>query len=184
MLDAATTTQHAHQDAKHEGPSGLDRLLTIREDPARRPTVAGLLGMQLEDVEPGRVTFTATARADFGNPQQTLHGGITATLLDSAMTCAVVSMLPAGVGTTTIDLSVHYLRAVPLDARVLRAEGVVVHVGRRLATANGTLTDEHGRVVATATTACMVLDGEGNGAGTPLSPAREGNGTDDRRGAR
>jgi uncharacterized protein (TIGR00369 family) len=170
MLDAATTKQETHESLDNQssgatGPSGLERLLAIRDDPARRPTAAALLGMQLEIVERGRVTFTATARSDFGNPAQTLHGGITATMLDSAMTCSVVSMLPAGVGTTTIDLSVHYLRAVPLDGRGLRAEGTVVHVGRRLATAQGTLVDDQGRVVATATTACMVLDGEGNGAG-------------------
>ncbi len=162
MTDAATT--HRNADERPGVHTGLDRLLAMRDDPSHRPTVAVLLGMQLEAVEPGRVVFTAAARDDFGNPQQTLHGGITATLLDSAMTCAIVSKLPPGVGTTTIDLSVHYLRAVPLDRRTLRAEGTVVHVGRRLATAQGTLVDEHGRVVATATTACMVLEGEGNGA--------------------
>lgn len=145
-------------------PSGLERLLAVRDGRSARPGAARLLDMAMTEVEEGRVTFTAHARSDFGNPQQTLHGGITATLLDSAMTCAVMSKLPGGVGATTIDLSISYLRAVPLDGRVLVAEGRVVHVGRRLATAEGRLLDEHGRLIATATTSCMVLAGEGNGA--------------------
>jgi uncharacterized protein (TIGR00369 family) len=156
MSHAATTN--------HEARPGVERLRAMRDDPSARPTVAALLDMRIDDVDEGRVTFVATARADFANPQQTLHGGIAATMLDSAMTCAVVTMLPPGSGTTTIDLSVSYLRAVPLDGRVLRAEGTVVHMGRRLATAHGRLVDGHDRLVATATTACMVLSGEGNGA--------------------
>lgn len=141
----------------HDEPTGLDRLRAIRDGRAPRPGVAGLLDMTLEDVEAGRVAFSANARPDFSNPQGTVHGGILATLLDSAMTCAVVTMLPASVGTTTIDLSVRYLRAVPLDGRGLRAEGIAEHVGRRLATAHGRVIDDQGRLVATATTACMVL---------------------------
>lgn len=119
--------------------------------------VAQLLGMQAEVVERGHVTFTCAASARFSNPMGTVHGGILATLLDSALGCAVQTVLEAGQAYTTVALEVKYLRPVALDAGVLHAHGDVVHAGRRQATAEGRITDEAGRLVATATTTCLVL---------------------------
>lgn len=121
--------------------------------------VAQLLGMQPDVVERGHVAFVCGASARFSNPMGTVHGGILATLLDSALGCAVQTVLDAGQAYTTVSLEVKYLRAVALDAGVLRAEGTVVHAGRRQATAEGRITDPDGRVVATATTTCLVLGG-------------------------
>jgi uncharacterized protein (TIGR00369 family) len=119
--------------------------------------VAQLLGMQPDVVERGHVAFVCAASTRFSNPMGTVHGGILATLLDSALGCAVQTVLDGGQAYTTVSLEVKYLRAVALDAGVLRAEGTVIHAGRRQATAEGRITDQDGRVVATATTTCLVL---------------------------
>ena len=136
--------------------SGLDRL---RERFESGPTVgvAELLGMRPVEVEHGTVTFVCDASERFGNPMGTVHGGIIATLLDSALGCAVQTVLPDGSAYTTLGLEVKYLRPVPVDAGELRATGTIVHAGRRQATAEARLTDAAGRLLATATTTCLVL---------------------------
>jgi uncharacterized protein (TIGR00369 family) len=139
-------------------PSGLEVLEAIRDGTGPPVGVAELLGMSVVELEEGRVVFGTRSGPAFGNPLGTLHGGITATLLDSAMGCAVQSALPAGVGYTTLDLNVTYLRAVALDGVDLGAEGRVVHLGGRVATAEGRLAvGGSDRPVATATCTCLVL---------------------------
>jgi uncharacterized protein (TIGR00369 family) len=119
--------------------------------------IATLLGMDVDLVEHGEVVFTCETAPQFANPFGTVHGGIVATLLDSAMTMAVVTVLPDGATTTTLGLEVKYVRPVAVDAGRLRAEGVVVHAGRRVVTAEGRLVGPDGRLLATATTTCLVL---------------------------
>lgn len=137
--------------------SGIEQLRAIVDDPTRHPGVGTLLGMRYPEIEEGRVTFEVDTRPEFGNPLGTVHGGIIATLVDSAMGCAVHSALPAKVSYTTVELALTYLRAVPYDGRTLRAEGRVIHLGGRIATADGRITDDRGRLVATATTTCMLF---------------------------
>lgn len=134
-------------------------LESLRERFANGPqvAVAELLGMRPVVVEHGTVAFAADAGPRFANPMGTVHGGIIATLLDSALGSAVQTVLPEGASYTTLSLEVKYLRAVQVDAGELLATGMVVHAGRRQATAEARLTDETGRVLATATTTCMVL---------------------------
>ena len=105
----------------------------------------------------GHAAFVTEAKPEFANPMGTVHGGIAATLLDSALGCAVQTTLDEGVAYTTVSLEVKYLRAIRLDAGELRAEAFVVHAGRRQATAEARLTDPGGRVLATATTTCLIL---------------------------
>ena len=125
---------------------------------ARRPTgLANFLGMETDLVEHGRVVFTFEASEQFANPFGTVHGGILATVLDSAMGMAALSAMPEGVTTTTVALEVKYVRPVATDAGVLRAEGVVVHAGRRVVTAEGRVVGPDGRLLATATTICLVV---------------------------
>ena len=144
-------------------PTGLEQLASIRERGPEAVGVAGLLDMAIDDLGVGHVVFTAATRPAFGNPQGTLHGGITATLLDSAMTCAVFSDLPPGAMATTLDLSVRYLRPAPLDGTRIWAVGDLVHRGRTVATAEGRLVDERDRLIATATTTCLVVGGNKEG---------------------
>jgi uncharacterized protein (TIGR00369 family) len=147
MTDVATT---------NGAPTGLDHLRRRFADGPPVP-VAELLGMRPVLAERGRVAFACDAQARFANPMGTVHGGIIATLLDSALGCAVQSVLDAGQAYTTLGLEVKYLRPVAVDAGELRAEATIVHAGRKQATAEARLTDEAGRVLATATTTCLVL---------------------------
>lgn len=136
--------------------SGLDAVRSrLRDGPP--VAVAALLGMRAVVVEHGTVTFACDADPRFANPMGTVHGGIIATLLDSALGCAVQSVLPANTAYTTLGLEVKYLRAVSVDAGELLASATVVHAGRRQATAEGRLTDRDGRLLATATTTCLVM---------------------------
>ena len=137
-------------------PAGLRQL---RERFADGPpvAVADLLGMHPAELGVGHAVFVCDAKPSFANPMGTVHGGIAATLLDSALGCAVQTTVDDGVGYTTISLEVKYLRPIRLDAGELRAEATVVHAGRRQATAEARLTDRDGRVLATATTTCLIL---------------------------
>ncbi|WP_038170203.1 PaaI family thioesterase [Tomitella biformata] len=137
--------------------SGLEllRWMTTQEDP--RPGIGKLLGMVPRTIEHGEVSFAITPRADFSNPLGSVHGGICATLLDSVMGCAVHSTLPAGVGYTTLELKLNYIRTVPLDAEEITGHGTVIHVGRTTATAEGKVFDSAGRLVAHGTTTCLIM---------------------------
>lgn len=142
--------------------SGLDLIRWVQsERPTDVPTIGQLLGMRFDEVDPGRVVVSLDTRPDFANPLGTVHGGIAATLLDSAMGCAVHTTLPAGVGYTTLELKVNYIRAARTDGQTLIAEGTVLHAGRRTATAEGKVLDEQGKLIAHATTTCMILRTDG-----------------------
>jgi len=139
--------------------SGLEmmRLVAAGELPA--PGIATLLGMELTEVEDGTATFTLEPDARMLNPLGSVHGGIAATLLDSAMGCAVHTTLPAGRGYTTAQLNLHYLRPMLPGMGLVRAVGTVLHRGRRQCTAEGRLLDAEDRLLAHGTTTCLVLDG-------------------------
>jgi uncharacterized protein (TIGR00369 family) len=136
--------------------TGLE-LLKMASAATDNPAFIGtLLGMTIDEVEHGRVTMSLTSRPDMANPLGTLHGGICATLLDSAMGSAVHTTLEAGVGYGTLELKVNYIRSVPIDGVKLTATAHTVHVGRRTATAEGRVHDERGRLVAHGTTTCII----------------------------
>jgi uncharacterized protein (TIGR00369 family) len=138
--------------------TGLELMRWVQtERPADAPSIGRLLGMRFDEVEHGRVVISLETQPDFANPLGNTHGGIAATLLDSVMGCAVHTTLDAGVGYTTLELKVNYIRTVPVDGRRLSAEGTVVHVGRRVATAEGRVLDERGKLVAHGSTTCMIL---------------------------
>ncbi|WP_069164662.1 PaaI family thioesterase [Nocardia altamirensis] len=139
--------------------SGLELLRTAMTMAEHPPFIGDLLGMEVDELEHGRVVFAVRTRPDFANPLGTTHGGICATLLDSVMGCAVHTTLDAGVGYTTLELKVNYIRAVPTDGQRLTATGTTIHVGRTTATAEGRVVDEQGRLVAHGTTTCVILRG-------------------------
>lgn len=119
--------------------------------------LAALLGIMSELVEDGRVVFTLEASEHLANPFGTVHGGVLATVLDSAMGMAAMTLMADGATATTVTLEVKYVRPVATDAGTLRAEGVVVHAGRRTVTAEGRLVGPDERLYATATTTCLVV---------------------------
>lgn len=138
--------------------SGLEQLRWVQTElPDDFPTIGRLLGMRFDEIEHGHVVMSLETRPDFSNPLGTVHGGITATMLDSVMGCAVHTTLAAGVGYATLELKVNYIRSSRTDGRTLSAEGNIVHLGRRTATAEGKVLDEQGKLVAHGTTTCLII---------------------------
>jgi uncharacterized protein (TIGR00369 family) len=140
--------------------SGLEELR--RTFPTSHPPghlgMGSKLGFDYVEFDDGRAVFGATPDESVYNPIGTVHGGFAATLLDSAVGCAVHTRLKAGQGYTTLELKVAYHRPMTKDTGPVRAEGRVIQVGRRAAFAEGRLTDLEGRVYATATTTCLVFE--------------------------
>jgi uncharacterized protein (TIGR00369 family) len=146
-------------NAAHIGRVGgleLLRRMIAGELPA--PPVMKLLGMTRLEVDEGRVAVEMPPQEFHYNPLGTVHGGMLATLLDTATGCAVHSTLPAGVGYTSMDLSVKYLRPVTVDSGTLRCVGTVLQRGRRTALAEARLTDGADRLVAHATSSCLLFE--------------------------
>jgi uncharacterized protein (TIGR00369 family) len=137
--------------------SGIDRLRAIAAGKLAPPPMAQLMGMRLTEVDEGRAVFEVEPAEQHYNPIGVVHGGLAMTLADSAMGCAVQSCLPAGVAWTTLELKINLVRALTLDSGTVRCEGSVIHVGRRVATAEARLFDSQGRLCAHATTTCMVI---------------------------
>ncbi len=140
--------------------SGLEQLRAAFDPdrPERAPGIGKTMGFTVIEIEEGRVVFGGTPDESVYNPIGTVHGGYAATLLDSAVGCAVHSVLKAGQGYTTLELKVAYHRAMTKDTGPVRAEGRVVQAGRRAAFAEGRLTDAEGRLYATATSTLLVFD--------------------------
>ena len=115
------------------------------------------LAQQGMEVEEGRALFVCTPAEYHYNPIGAVHGGLACTLLDSAMGCAVHTMLPAGVGYTTVELKVSFLRPITLKTGRLLCEGTIIHLGSRIATAEARLLDTSGKLYGHATTTCMIL---------------------------
>jgi uncharacterized protein (TIGR00369 family) len=137
--------------------TGREYLEAIRDGRLPSPPIASLLGFRLAEVDDGRAVFTCTPGEEHYNPIGVVHGGLAATLLDSAMGCAVASGLPRGAGYTTLELKVNLIRALTTDTGPVRAEGAIIHLGRTTATAEARLTDAQGRLLAHATTTCLIL---------------------------
>jgi uncharacterized protein (TIGR00369 family) len=139
--------------------SGIEFLRAVARGEIPAPPIALLLGFALDEVEEGRVVFTVEPGEHHYNPIGVVHGGLAATLLDSAMGCAVHSMLPQGRGYTTLEIKVNYVRAIRHDSGRLRAEGRVLHLGGKVATAEARIVDNKGQLYAHATTTCFLLGG-------------------------
>ena len=137
--------------------SGIQYLKALQSGELPRPPISALIGMEITEVSEGRVVFSAEPAEYHYNPLGTVHGGIAATLLDSAMGCAVQSVLPFGTGYTTLELKVNYLRPMTGATGIVYCEGKVIHVGGRIATAEARLTDTSGKLYAHGTTTCILL---------------------------
>ncbi|HZH07623.1 MAG TPA: PaaI family thioesterase [Lautropia sp.] len=120
--------------------------------------IANTLDFIAIKVEPGLAIFQGQPLHRHYNPLGTVHGGWFATLLDSALGCAVHSRLPAGKGYTTLELKVNLVRALTVDVPRVRAEGKLIHFGGQTATAEARLVGPDGRLYAHATTTCLIFD--------------------------
>ena len=148
--------------------SGLDYLHALMAGELPPPPIALTLGMAPIEVEEGRAVFAAEPAEYHYNPIGVVHGGLAATLLDSATGCAVQTTLPPGVAYTTLELKTNFVRAITRDTGRVLCEAEVVHRGGTIATAEGRLRAEAtGKLLAHGTSTCLIK---------PLDVARNGTG--------
>ena len=139
------------------GLSGSEYLRKIVAGELPRPPIAVLMNFDITELSEGRAVFTVEPAEYHYNPIGVVHGGLAATLLDSAMGCAVHSTLPAGGGYTTLEIKVNYIRPMTAETGCVRCEANVIHVGGRTASAEGRVVDESGKLYAHGTTTCMIF---------------------------
>jgi uncharacterized protein (TIGR00369 family) len=137
--------------------SGLEFVQGLVSGAVPLNTIARTLGYDIVEAESGRVAITLTPTDDHLNPSGTVHGGLTATLLDSCMGLAIQSMLEPGVGSTTLEFKISLVRAITTETGQITAEGNVLNCGRRVGMAEGRVTDAQGRLLAHGTTTCLVF---------------------------
>jgi uncharacterized protein (TIGR00369 family) len=141
--------------------SGLDLLQSIAKGDLPSPPIMSTLGFEGLAFGAGWARFTLTPGEHHYNPIGSVHGGVAATLLDSALGCAVHTTLPAGVGYTTVDLQVTFVRPLTATTGKVQCEGRVIHVGSRIGTAEARITDADERLYAHATATCLIVRPEG-----------------------
>ncbi|MEY4635319.1 MAG: hypothetical protein RJA55_1117 [Acidobacteriota bacterium] len=136
--------------------SGLDVLRQVIGGQLPQPPMAHLMDIRLVEVANGRTVFESTPGEFHYNPLGTVHGGFGATLLDSAMGCAVHSTLEAGDAYTTLELKINFLRPLTHATGLVRGIGTIVHAGRTTALAEGRIEDADGKLYAFATSTCLI----------------------------
>ncbi|TDW21682.1 PaaI family thioesterase [Kribbella kalugense] len=138
--------------------SGLEMLQAMRDGRLPAPPILQLVGATGFDAEEGKVTVYLPAAEFHYNPLGSVHGGVIATLLDTAAGCTVHSTLPAGVGYTSLDLMTRFIKPVTVNSGTLRCEGAIISRGRRTAVAESRLYDERGKLLAHATSTCLLFE--------------------------
>jgi uncharacterized protein (TIGR00369 family) len=137
--------------------SGLEFVQGLASGALPLNSMAQTLGYDVSEAAKGRVVVTATPSAAHLNPAGTVHGGIAATMLDTAMGLAIHSTLEKGLGSTTLEFKISLLRPITPQTGLIKAEGVVLNCGRRIGTAEGRVTDRDGRLLAHGTTTCLIF---------------------------
>jgi uncharacterized protein (TIGR00369 family) len=138
--------------------TGLEFVQGLADGTLPLNTIAQTLGYDVIEAESGRVVVTIEPSGAHLNPAGTVHGGLSATLLDSCMGLAIQSTLEKGLGQTTLEFKVSLVRPVTPETGLIRAEGRVLHRGRRVGTAEGRITDGKGRLLAHGTTTCLIFE--------------------------
>lgn len=142
------------------GLSGLEIMRRMAAGELPQPPIAETLGFRLVEAEPGRAVFECDPGEYHYNPIGTVHAGLACTLLDSAMGCAFVTTLDAGIRWTTLELKANFTRPITRDTGTIRCIGTVVHRGRTVATTEGRVEDLDGRLLGHGTSTILVLPGD------------------------
>ena len=137
--------------------SGMDYIQAIFAGELPPPPIAELMGFRGVTAEPGRAVFEMEPGPQHYNPIGSVHGGVALTLLDSAMGCAVHTLLEPGVGYTTLEVKANFVRPIKAETGLIRCEGTVIHKGSRVVTAEGKVTDAAGKLLAHGTTTCLLF---------------------------
>ena len=130
---------------------------SVPDSTSPRPPIAALMNFELVELSEGYAVFAVEPAEYHYNPIGVVHGGLAATLLDSAMGCAVHSTLPAGAGYTTLEIKVNFVRAMTAETGRVRCEAKLIHLGGKTATAEGRIVDDSGKLYAHGTTTCLIV---------------------------
>jgi uncharacterized protein (TIGR00369 family) len=136
---------------------GLEYLRKLLSGEIPPPPMFALMNARLLEIEEGRARFEAEPQEYHYNPIGSVHGGFAATILDSAMGCAIHSLLHAQVNYTTLEIKINYIRPLTGKTGIVSCEGKAIHVGGRVATADGQIIDGNGNLYAHGTTTCLIL---------------------------
>jgi uncharacterized protein (TIGR00369 family) len=137
--------------------TGLEVLTAWKDGAFPAPAIGKLLGFSLKEVERGRVVFEGRPGPQHYNPLGIVHGGLALTLLDSCTGCAIHTMLDKATTYTTVETKVNFVRSMTDKTGVVYAEGKTIHVGSRIATAEGRIVDSAGKLLAHGTTTCLIM---------------------------
>ena len=158
MPNRITRTYGTISPDRRKQMTGLEFVQGLADGSLPLNTLAQTLGYDISEAASGRVVVTAVPSGIHLNPAGTVHGGFTATLLDSCMGLALQTTLEKGLGQTTLEFKVSLLRAITPDTGPIKAEGIVMSRGRRVGTAEGKITDGAGRLLAHGTTTCLIFE--------------------------
>jgi uncharacterized protein (TIGR00369 family) len=151
------TTFGTVSEDRQKAMSGLEFVQGLVDGTLPLNTMARTLGYRIIEAARGRVVVSATPDETHLNPFGTVHGGLSATLLDSCMGLAVLSSLDKGIGQVTLEFKISLTRPITVETGPIRAEGIVLNCGRRIGTAEGRITDSQGRLLAHGTTTCLIF---------------------------
>lgn len=143
---------------KQKEMTGVEFVRGLADGTLPLNTIARTLGYDITEAESGRVVVTAEPKEIHLNPAGTVHGGLAATMLDSCMGLAIHSTLEKGVGSTTLEFKMSFLRPITPETGPIKAEGAVISRGGRVGTAEGRLTDSKGRLLVHGTTTCLIFE--------------------------
>jgi uncharacterized protein (TIGR00369 family) len=138
--------------------SGLEFVQGLADGTLPLNTIARTLGYDIIEAESGRVVVTSEPKDIHLNPAGTVHGGLATTMLDSCMGLAIQSTMEKGVGSTTLEFKISFVRPIAPETSPIKAEGTVISRGRRVGTAEGRATYSNGRLLVHGTTTCLILE--------------------------
>jgi len=156
---AATKTYGTVSAEQREQMSGLEFVQGLADGTLPLNTIAKTLGYDITEATAGRVVVAADPDETLLNPAGTVHGGFSATLLDSCMGLALQTTLEKGLASTTLEFKISLVRPITPETGPIRAEGIVLQRGRRVGTAEGRITDSNGKLLAHGTTTCLIFEG-------------------------
>jgi uncharacterized protein (TIGR00369 family) len=145
-------------DDRQREMTGLEFVCGLADGSLPLNTIARTLDYDITEAGHGRVVVVAEPGEQHLNPAGTVHGGLAATMLDSCMGLAIQSTLEKGVGSTTLEFKISFVRPITPQTGLIKAEGVVLNRGRRVGTAEGRVTDGSGRLLVHATTTCLIFE--------------------------
>jgi uncharacterized protein (TIGR00369 family) len=158
MTSSLSRTFGRVDTAAQKEMTGLEFVQGLAQGTLPLNTMAQTLGYDIIEADNGRVVVAAEPREVHLNPAGTVHGGLAATMLDSCMGLAIQSTLDKGVGSTTLEFKISFVRPITPETGTIRAEGTIISRGRRVGTAEGRVTDQEGRLLVHGTTTCLIFE--------------------------